>query len=310
MRKSRTFKIRQQLRERIPFTLGLLGVLAFILSLCYVLGYVNQMDTIYKYTYLEPINQTGSLTSNRLDPTWWTEFLASFLRWLFVFMTIMRVAMYREPWVINMHIFITALFLANEVAGAWLYGFEYECCNNAPWDGDCNGENNICNDYRWCCVYGHVSDTCANYLQPAFNCTPNVTSADLSPNMEFAISFSLTLGHGLFGILALCLSYAARKTLLVKRQYVGGYGPSGSTVDDRFFGIGGKQNQALDGVGSESDDDDNINNADYDVGYDSDYEIGGREGRVVERTIGCPVNVNDNEGDYIILENWDDLKIP
>jgi hypothetical protein len=239
MQKDRIFKIRQQIRERIPFSLGLLGVLAFVLFLTYLLGYVNQMNTLYKYTYLEPINDTGVLTSNRLKPIWWTEFLASIFRLLFLFMTVVRVALYKEPWVINIHILVTAIYMVVEIAGSVLYGVEYECCNNSPLDESCSGENNCCNDYRWCCAYGHLTDSCLNVLQSPYNCTPNVTSSNLKPNIEFAISFSLTLGHALLGILALCLSYAARKTLLVKREYLG---PVDSTrqFDDGFYGIGGK----------------------------------------------------------------------
>lgn len=293
MKKDRIFKIRQQLRERIPFSLGLLGVLAVMLFLFYLLGYVNQMDTIYKYTYLEPINQTGTLTSNRLKPLWWIEFLAGIFRLLFLFMTIVRVALYKQPWVINIHIFVTVLYLVVEIAGSVLYGIEYECCNNSPLDEGCSGENNCCNDYRWCCTYGHLTDSCLNVLQPSFNCTPNVTSDDLTPNTEFSISFALTLGHALFGLIALCLSYAARKTLLVKRIFMG------EVINDDgldVFDIGSKYDKE-----EYNDSDDNAN--------DDDGEYVGKELYEDDGMFSAPSKKSNYNKNEIILDDLDSLKI-
>lgn len=242
---SQKYVVRRQVFERTPFSLVLLGTLAVVLCFAYLLGYVNQMNSTYEYTYFRPINQTGTLSSSRLKPLWWIEFLVGIFRLAFLFMTALRVAMYKSPWVVNFHLFVTLLFLVSEISGAVLYGMEYECCNNSPSDTDCSGAGNRCNDYRWCCTYGHLADVCPNYNAPAFGCSPNVTESELKPNIEFSISFALVLGHAAFGVLAICLSYAAKKTLLVKEQYVEMAGKKSrrSRFDFENDSIGGEMKQ-------------------------------------------------------------------
>lgn len=290
--KARYFKIRQRLVERVPFSLALLGVLAGVLILLYLLGYINQIDTTYPHTYFRPVNQSGTLTTQRLVPIWWIALLGSIFRLAFMFMTITRVALYKEPWVINMHIFATVLFLVQELAGTVLYGLEYDCCNNSPNDGDCSGENNLCNDYRWCCQYGHLTQTCPNYAQPAYNCTPNVTVAELKPNVEFVISFATSLSFAVLGIVALFLSYSARKTLLVKREYMGQLNVMN---DDDFLNVGG----AFPHGNEDVDDDD-----------DPQYtNVGGKHGRSIDLTILNRQDEDGNGGHHPFYTGTNEYKI-
>jgi hypothetical protein len=198
----------------------------------YMLGYVNQMDTIYAYTYFDPVCAPGTLTSERLSPHWWTEFLLGvFFRPAFIAFTVGRVFAPANGWLTNFHFIVGLTWLATEIANAVVLGLQIPSCNGA------NSEGNPCNDYRWCAVFGINSTACPQNRCAGGNgteCTigdcsiaptvplwdPPVANAHgLSWNAEFSISFYLSIVMSALGLFLIVISYLSSRPTFLEADY-------------------------------------------------------------------------------------------
>lgn len=228
-------------RERRVFYMPWGIILMWLIWVCYMVGFrlshVNQMNTSYKYTYLEPSYAPGNLTSGRNDPLYITEVIISVVREFVLLLTFTRLLFFRTAWVINAHIFFLFFFMLFEAANAIMIGLRIENCNKEA--------NNPCNSYKWCGIYGINSTTCPQmFPAPVYanttalpyvaRWTTPLSAEDLTWNLEFSISFFLALYMTLLSALLWLFSVLSRnptKVLSETYEVVEGRQPNSFTSD-------------------------------------------------------------------------------
>lgn len=200
---------------RMPFGIIFMWFILVATMFLFLVGIVNQMNVIYKYTYLEPYSSPGKLTSNRYGPIWWTEMLSMMGRLLVICMSLGRLIEYKNPWIVNFHMITVSLYFVMEFINLVFIGLEIGSCNGA------SAHNNQCNDYRWCGVYGINSTACPkNYCSASianptvFPYVPPVDPEDLTWNAEFAVSFYTSLLLTMMAVALVPLSYVTRNPRL------------------------------------------------------------------------------------------------
>ena len=160
-------------------------------------------------TFYQPVCSPGKLTVTRYDkPIFWILYIATVLRLLVIVFTTMRVFQPKNNVITTSQWFICGIYMLIEIISFIFHILENNSCNNSPEDSP-SGINNICNDYRYCCVYGTINSNpslalcdsiqegCPLLLAP---CAPFVNGTDLTSNFEFTISFSFTAITGIINI--------------------------------------------------------------------------------------------------------------
>jgi hypothetical protein len=172
-------------------------VLTVLLVLCVL--YV-QLNMSFVHTFLTPATAPGVLVSDRvMNPFWWAQILLTTFRILGIVATAMRIAAPRDQWYPVCHGFTSVIWLIVEIAAIVIYFIEIAGCNNSP-TAVPSGVDNMCNDYRWCCVYGTINAApdittpiqagCPLLLAP---CAPAVTAPLLKWNFEFQMGFGFAI---------------------------------------------------------------------------------------------------------------------
>lgn len=186
-----------------------------ILVIAVLFLFYNQLNINYKFTFYEPANNPGQLTTRRIpDPTWWIQIVLTVTRVLLILGTQSRLSDPKDKWYPTFQVIAATFFIIAEIVAMIFYFITISGCNNSPTDSP-SGINNICNDYRWCCVYGTI-DPAPTPITPILegcplllvDCVPAVPAGDLKWNFEFVIIFSfsfimivLGIWHIIFGIL-------------------------------------------------------------------------------------------------------------
>jgi hypothetical protein len=168
----------------------------------------------FKHTFLEPANAPNGLTSQWNGRICWVLFPLTVMRALLTISATARAANAGNKWFKLVLIFIVVVSIIAEIAGMVLFSIEQASCNNAPTD-DPSGANNLCNDYRWCCVYGsnNVTSIClGDPIEPScpitlLPCLPPVLATDLNPNWVFEGSFASTFMFLILDVLHLAIGY-------------------------------------------------------------------------------------------------------
>lgn len=203
------------------------------------LDHANQMNTIYKYTYFEPYNAPGNLTSDRHGTIYIPQIIISCIREFIMIITLVRLLFFRTKWIINMHMLFSFLAILAEAALAVLLGLNIESCNEE--------ENNPCNSYKWCAVYAsntttscpmmlvNNSETVTSVLNDTYilnqtttfnlevtpvSWNPTVVEDDLKWNIEFTLAFAIALAMVLVTFLIWVFSvFGKNPTRMVKETY-------------------------------------------------------------------------------------------
>lgn len=214
-------------RERRVFYMPSWLIVLWLAWICYAIGFrlahVNQMNTIYKYTYLEPSYAPGNLTSGRNGRIYIAEIFISALRELVLLLTFTRLLFFRTRWIINSHMFLGAVFFLLEAVNAILIGLMIEKCNKE--------DDNPCNSYLRCAVVTNGTGCPQMYPDPVYpntTATPYVaqwtpstlTQDDLTWNLEFSISFFLALYMTLLAFFMWVISVLSRNpTKVITETY-------------------------------------------------------------------------------------------
>lgn len=158
----------------------------------------------FEHTYTLPANAPFGLTTERHGKIYWILFVTTVTRILLLSSSIARSANSYNRMFRYILILVAFLVVLAEVAALVIFIIERNSCNNAP-DGDPSGRFNMCNDYRWCCVYAtqnltkictttsnlsFVEPSCPILLKP---CEPQVFKDDLNDNWVFDTSFASTV---------------------------------------------------------------------------------------------------------------------
>ncbi len=181
-----------------------------VLIIMYIVTNLYNMQP--KFTFMEPANAPGQLIQKRwTDPFWWTQIIAVVTRITLILATAARLAAPRNKWYPTFQIIAGALFIIVEIILLIFYFIIISGCNNDPFDSP-SGIDNVCNDYRWCCVHGTIdpAPTPATIIQEGcplllVECSPAVIADDLKWNFEFTIGFSFGFVLFFLGILHIIL---------------------------------------------------------------------------------------------------------
>ncbi|MDB9801210.1 hypothetical protein OAB94_02410 [Flavobacteriaceae bacterium] len=146
----------------------------------------------FENTYFKNPGDPGTFSTDRYEFNWILMSISVAILVL-IPMAIFFMLIFRQNYGCNVVWFtVYILFFLGLIFIIAAFGIQYSSCNAA------NSPDNMCNDYRWCCV---------NYINPLNRCpnvTPcsGVTEPDLVPNEEFLGVFwtivSLAFMHLLF----------------------------------------------------------------------------------------------------------------
>jgi hypothetical protein len=159
-------------------------------------------NTAFEHTYVKHPSNPGVLTSDRYTLEWWAYTVNSMVVVLFP-MVVMMMIIYRKQYGCNVFWFLVFfLAFAAHTAGCVVLSVSYAQCNA---DGQAN---NQCNSKLWCCapeIYSNPANDCANTLP----CTPPVTLAELTPDVDFVWFYWTNIYFALFHIVfaGLVISY-------------------------------------------------------------------------------------------------------
>ena len=187
-------------RLGVKYVVHLLLVLITVVAfMAWVVILPNWLIT---HSYALPANAPNGLTTERNGPIPWVIFVMGITRLLVLVACVARSANSYNRIFKHVLTCMACLGVVAEIAGLVIFIIEYNACNNAP-DDDPSGSFNLCNDYRWCCVYaaqnmtatcsgGNVTieSSCPVLLAP---CEPEVLPEDLSDNWVFDASFASTV---------------------------------------------------------------------------------------------------------------------
>lgn len=148
--------------------------------------YFNALAYHFEFTYLTPATAPGHLHENRYENAiFWLLWITSIFRILAIVTTTMRGFVPNNRTIYTFHLIIIILALASEIVSLVYHGVTLNSANNSPNESP-TGANNVCNDYRWCCVYHtNPNSGCPVLLAP---CAPFVNTTDLKTNFECVIS--------------------------------------------------------------------------------------------------------------------------
>ena len=139
------------------------------------------------------------------------------MRILVIVLTTMRAFVPQSPVIGTTHLVILGIYVASEIVSLIFHVITIISANNSP-DDSPSGADNVCNDYRYCCVYpGPANPDCPVLLAP---CAPAVTNETLNINFECTIS---TAFSPIFIVLSLFIALVAYSMGRGKDLYVEQY---------------------------------------------------------------------------------------
>ena len=154
----------------------------------------------FENTFLMPAVAPNGLITQRNGAVYWVLFPITVLRILALVACIARSANTYNRWYKHIVTLVAFVGILAEIAALVIFIIERNGCNNPP-GADPSGRNNLCNDYRYCCVYGTsnithflpnstVEPSCPILLAP---CVPAVLASDLTDNWVFDASLASTV---------------------------------------------------------------------------------------------------------------------
>lgn len=170
-----------------------------------VLAIWNATNTDFTHTYLLPSDTPGTLVSQRGIAFWWQTQAVLALRFILIPAAALRIAVPSSVSYRVAHLILSVVLFFYEIIFLVFHVVESASCN-AP----SGGGSPICNDERWCCVYGPIAPDppiaqCPILLAPCF---PAVTANDLAWRMTFLLSMIISIAfivlallHFLFGLI-------------------------------------------------------------------------------------------------------------
>ena len=177
----------------------------------YGLGYIASLVLIQnvqiEHTY-HKANVHGVLYSDRYVTTYWLAVMFMAVRPL-IFVVVCSLLLYRNTtccgnkgtgctafWVVLLVILVLMDLLSFAIMSAQF--------------SKCNGRGQVangCNSYKWCCAPEIYSDP-GNLCSITTPCTPPVTLAELTPNVDFVWLFSVSVAFAAFDVFFLMVPVA------------------------------------------------------------------------------------------------------
>lgn len=179
-------------------------ILFSVIIILFLFSVWNSANLDYVHTYMYPANSPGLVTDNRFGLFWFFSQVAILFRLSILILSLVRFTKPKSKTVRISYITIAILFCLEEIIFLVIHIIEIGDCNQKPF--------NVCNDYRYCCVFGTVVLTlpiidfnpfCPLVLSP---CSPAVTAIELDWSTEFKISFSLNCIFVVLGIISIIAS--------------------------------------------------------------------------------------------------------
>lgn len=191
----------------------LLYVLLTILTIaCVVTTGIVLYHWKFGHDYSTPAINPLGLYTQRQGPVYWVLFPMVVLRLCCLIISVARSANSCNNLFRYVLLMIMVLMLASEIATCIVLFDERRGCNHAPSDTP-SGSYNLCNDYRWCQVYGNyaVSFNSLSVIEPSCPLVigtplPPVLASDLSPNWVFEFTWASTFVFMILALLHVMLS--------------------------------------------------------------------------------------------------------
>lgn len=168
--------------------------------------FFNALAYRFKFTFYEPATSPGHLTEHRYkNPIFWLLWITMILRTMLIVFTTMRAFVPENPTISTVHLVILFIYIVTEVISLIFHIVTLQSGNNSPNDSP-SGAGNICNDYRYCCVYHDLPNSeCPVLLAP---CSPFVNETDLETNFECTISLSFSPILIVLGLFITLITYS------------------------------------------------------------------------------------------------------
>lgn len=153
------------------FTVIWIGL--FLIGWIVYAGFINSQPI--EHTYTKNPGAPGTLTSQRYTLNWIVISMSTFALGLLLFFMLLMLIVRKNFGCHMIWFLLSIIMLAIVIFAIVTLSIEYGDCNDA------DQPNNICNDFKWCCV--HANDP-ANEC-PNFAVCPGVLQDDLAPNTQF-----------------------------------------------------------------------------------------------------------------------------
>lgn len=230
-------------------------MLVLITLLCVLTWGVVSYHWIFQNSYTFPATSPNGLTTGREGPIYWVLLPITVIRLLLLTACVARSANSYNRWFKHILSLLAFVLILSEIAGLVIFVIERNACNNPP-TGDPSGRNNMCNDYRWCCVYGtynitnflpdtQIEPSCPVVLQP---CVPPVLVSDLSANWVFDVTLASTVIFMALGVLHIIISGWMKDGSEASTYIITGEN------EDRYFGEGDYAMESRIGLNYENED--------------------------------------------------------
>jgi ABC-type multidrug transport system fused ATPase/permease subunit len=163
-------------------------------------------------TYTLPASSPGTLTTSTGSYVYWMILVVSLTRYGFAITISARSSDAHGPVLRYVTTFVCLIALAAEVVAVVLLSLYSEGCNNSPDSNHPGQDAMLCNDFRWCCVYGNVTNCPLNNFTVPYcpvlltACAPAVIAENLHWNWVYATSYALAYVFIVLTIAALLLS--------------------------------------------------------------------------------------------------------
>lgn len=175
-----------------------------------ILSVWNATNMIFEHTFLLPADAPGTLSSDRFSAFWWLLQAALALRLVLVVAAALRIATPPNGLYRLAHLIWAIVTFVFEIVFLVFHIVEIGACNAA------SGGSAVCNDYRWCCVFGPVFPAPANAQCPYLlaPCAPAVAAGQLAWNGPFLLSFVLVIAFIVLALLHIVFNFVMGRGLV------------------------------------------------------------------------------------------------
>ncbi len=194
----------QNINKLVLFLVNIFVIIFFIVSLW------NYVNTSFFHSFTTAANNPGQLTSDRVTNIFYWAQAIGIIRILIILFTTLRLSDTKDSWYRKLQTIFSVIFILFEITVIVIYAIEAGSCNKDP-STTSGAVFNMCNDYRYCCVFGTIDgdpkvdetsvlEGCPLLLK---DCDPGVNKNDLRMNSDFFVGFTITVFMLIFGVIYL-----------------------------------------------------------------------------------------------------------
>jgi hypothetical protein len=217
--------------QRISARYVMYVLLSLLTAACVITATVVLYHWKFEHGYGIPAVNPIGLYSQREGPIYWVLFVLTIVRLVMLMEVVARCVNSNNAFFRYLLIPLMILLIAAEVAGCVIFFEEQKGCNNAPTD-DPSGSFNLCNDYRWCLVYGNYGSSFdgSSIVEPSCPLVigtplPPTTEDDLSGNWVFYFFLGSTFVFMFLGLVHILMSewmgYGYANSEAFENDYIG-----------------------------------------------------------------------------------------